>query len=382
MAIKQYKKEISPGIFETRYVVNVDIRNVYTGKRTQRRISDLPSRPKAERALRELWSKVRNERPDGVNFNTWEPLLDRYVHNLQTNIRSENNPQGYSPSVVQTRISILRRTEVWGKMHLDLVTPHFVNTELNKLEQNGVTRAGTNHLLKEIKCVFTFALGLGAIKSNTFAGTKLRRVPKKRKEALNHAETQLLLTEAKKRKHPYYQIWLLTVALGLRRSELAGLKWIDIDFEQRLVYLRRQLIPNEGIVDFLKDKEERVVAIPAFLMETLREMRLRSNTDFVIKIKCWMWNNGQQSKALREFCQKIGIKEVTHHQLRATHITLALVDGVPLGVVKENVGHAKLSTTDMYFRSSGIAMKGQMDALNLSIPEINEEKTNLLKIIK
>jgi integrase len=71
---------------------------------------------------------------------------------------------------------------------------------------------------------------------------------------------------------------------------------------------------------------------------------------------------------LREFCRSIGIKEVTHHQLRATHITLALIDGVPLGIVKENVGHSKLSTTDEYFRSSGIQMKGQTDALKIKVP--------------
>lgn len=88
----------------------------------------------------------------------------------------------------------------------------------------------------------------------------------------------------------------------------------------------------------------------------------------MIEIECHRWDSGQQSSVLREFCSEIGIKEVTHHQLRATHITLALVDGIPLGVVKENVGHAKLSTTDEYFRSAGINMRGQTDGLRLVVP--------------
>ncbi len=37
------------------------------------------------------------------------------------------------------------------------------------------------------------------------------------------------------------------------------------DFPQGLVYLRRQLIPREGPVPFLKDKEERVAAIPSYI---------------------------------------------------------------------------------------------------------------------
>ena len=196
----------------------------------------------------------------------------------------------------------------------------------------------------------------------------MRKVPKKRKEALTHEEANRLLSEAKLRNHPYYFIWLLTLALGLRRSELAGLKWLDIDFDQRLIYLRRQLIPREGLVLLLKDREERVVAIPQNIVPTLKELKLRSQTEFVIEETGHHWVSGQQAAVLRSFCQEIGIKEVTHHQLRATHITLALVDGIPLGIVKENVGHSKLSTTDEYFRSAGINMKGQTDGLRLQVP--------------
>ena len=196
---------------------------------------------------------------------------------------------------------------------------------------------------------------------------------------MTHEEADRLLAEAKYRGHRYYYIWLLTLALGLRRSELAGLKWIDIDFEHRLIYLRRQNIPHEGIVLFLKDKEERVVAIPHYIIPVLKEMKLKSSTDFVIEIKCSFWNSGLQAQVLREFCREIGIKEITHHQLRATHITLALIDGVPLGIVKENVGHAKLSTTDEYFRSAGINMNGQTDGLRIQVPkdEVADEVTVL-----
>lgn len=111
-------------------------------------------------------------------------------------------------------------------------------------------------------------------------------------------------------------------------------------------------------------------------------MKLKATSDFVINIDCNSWKIGQQAKVLREFCREIEIKEVTHHQLRATHITLALIDGVPLGIVKENVGHAKLSTTDVYFRSAGINMKGQMNGLNIKVPQDSDGKTIPFERIK
>src|SRR5205807_1742742 len=101
---------------------------------------------------------------------------------------------------------------------------------------------------------------------------------------------------------------------GLRRSELAGLKWLDIDFSQELIHLQRQLLPNKEIVSQLKDWEDRMVAIPKQIVPVLKEMKLKSTSDFVIGLDCSDWNDGHQARVLREFCKEIGIKELTHHR--------------------------------------------------------------------
>ena len=382
MSITAYQAEVSPGVFKTHYRVNVEAINRYTLKRVQKRQSNISSKTRAEQIARELWSECRESRPDGVNFTRWGELLFRYIDSIFSKERSLQNPNGFSPHVLKTKESLLKHTKPWTDMHFELVTPQFVTDELDKAEAAGMSRSMTNHILKEVKCVFVFALNIGAVKSNAFAGMKMRRMSKKRKQALNHEEARILLAEAKKRKHPYYEIWLLTLSLGLRRSELAGLKWTDIDFAHGLVHLQRQLIPFEGLVPLLKDREDRVVSIPSFLISTLKEMKLRATSEFVIEVKCAHWRDGHQAGVLRKFCREIGLKEVTHHQLRATHITLALVDGVPLGIVKENVGHAKLSTTDQYFRSAGIDMRGQMDGLKVAVPQDKEGVIVPLKAVR
>ena len=372
MGITSYEADVSTGVKKTFYMVVAEAINKFTGKRVQKKRRNILSKPKAQMIYKELWSMCREERPDDGKISQWGKFLERYLKHLESKIRTPENPMGLSPQVFRTKRSRVSHLRVWDDLHIELVTPHFVTDQLDRLEQGGASRCHTNHLLKEVKCIFTFALNLGAIKTSPFVGIKMRRVPKKRKEALTHDEANKLIAEAKNRNHPYFYIWLLTLALGLRRSELAGLKWLDIDFDQNLIYLRRQLIPREGLVLFLKDREERVVAIPKHVVPAIKELKLRAKTDFVIEIECHRWNAGQQSCVLREFCREIGIKEVTHHQLRATHITLALVDGIPLGIVKENVGHAKLSTTDEYFRSAGINMRGQTDGLRIVVRSGND----------
>lgn len=369
MGITTYKKEVAPGVTKEFYLVVAEGINKYTGKRIQKKCRGITSEPRAERTYRELWNECREEKPGGPSIKTWAELKVSYQSYVHENIRSESNLSGYSPQVAATKKSRFVHLGHWDELHLDMINAHFVKSEMDQLEAKGIAgRALTAAIQKEVKCLFTYAVDKGILTVSPLANLKKRKVPKKKKEALTHDETNKLLSEARAGSHPYFFIWLLTLTLGLRRSELAGLKWLDIDFENRLAHLRRQLQPKEGLVLQLKDKEDRTVAIPSSVIPVLKEYRLRSRAEFVIDVDCPLWAKGHQAQVLRKFCREIGIKEVTHHQLRATHITLALVDGIPLGIVKENVGHSKLSTTDEYFRSSGIQMRGQTDGLRIKVP--------------
>lgn len=383
MAITTYEVEMSPGVTKRFFLVIAEGINKYTGKRVQKKRRGITSEVKAERVYRELWNLCREERPDGPPITRFGDLKASYFAYVQANVRNEANPNGFSPNVAVTKRSRYVHLGHWDDLHLDLITPHFVTSEMDKLEANGIaSRALTADIQKEVKCLFSYTVERGILKSNPLAILRKRKVPKKKKEALTHDEADKLLREARVRNHPYFFIWLLTLTLGLRRSELAGLKWLDIDFENRLAHLRRQLQPKEGLVEKLKDNEERTVAIPASVVPVLKEYRLRTKSEFVIDVDCQQWKGGHQAQVLKAFCREIGIKEVTHHQLRATYITLALVDGIPLGIVKENVGHAKLSTTDEYFRSSGIQMRGQTDGLRIKVPTGMEAEVTPLRAAK
>ena len=95
---------------------------------------------------------------------------------------------------------------------------------------------------------------------------------------------------------------------------------------------------------------------------------MRNKSEYVIDLECNQWKNGQQAEVLKDFCREIGIKEVTHHSLRSSFISLALQDGISTAHVKDNVGHSKLSTTDGYYNEAGIHLKGTMDRLRIKVP--------------
>src|SRR5579885_556552 len=168
MGVIVYKKEVSPGVQKKLYMVVAEAINRYTGLRIQKKRRGIPSEPKAQRIYKELWSACREERPDGANFTHWGQLVDSYLDHVDEKVRSIQNPHGLSPKVVQNKKSRLAHVDAWRMMHLDLVTPKFVNDQLDALELKGFSRTLTNHILQEVKCAFVFAVHMGAIKANPF----------------------------------------------------------------------------------------------------------------------------------------------------------------------------------------------------------------------
>ena len=382
MSIREYKKQVESGKFVKLYKVNVEAINEYTGRRKQKQESGIKSKQQAQKREKELWFLCKKEHPVLPQTRNWGALKEHYLESCCKKIRSESNPNGIGQRTFWSKKSAFGHLKeilsnkyreqglnTWDDLHLDLVTPQFLSDELNALVLSGkVSNWVAAKIQKEVKAAFGYAVEAGFLKFNPLGGMKSRKVPKKRKVALNHEEANKLLFEAKKRNHPYYLVWLLSIFLGCRRSELAGLKWTDIDFESRLVFIERQMIPVEGLVPYPKDKEPRPTPLHIGLVPILKEHQLKAQSDFVIELQDSDWKWGNQAKVIRDFCAEIGLKKITHHQLRNTFIMLSLADNVALAYVKESVGHSRLSTTDEYYTASGLHLKGKTDKLSIKIP--------------
>lgn len=160
-----------------------------------------------------------------------------------------------------------------------------------------------------------------------------------------------------------WRVAVKTVLLtGMRRGELCGLNWDDVDFEKKKIYIQRSYSeqPRHGVK--LKGTKTvgstRLITIPDILVEELKvykkwydEQRelwgdawIESGSVFIQKdgkrvhpanIKLWV------SKT----CVLAGIKHFSVHSLRHTNITLQIMAGVPVTTVAGRAGHVKTSTT-------------------------------------
>lgn len=163
---------------------------------------------------------------------------------------------------------------------------------------------------------------------------------------------------------------------GMRRGELCGLNWEDIDWDKGKIHIQRSYseCPHAGMK--LKEPKtttsKRAISIPELLLEELKEYKkwydqqrelwgdrwVESGSVFIQRhgerihpanIKMWV----------NKTCQKAKIPHYSVHSLRHTNITLQIMAGVPISTVSGRAGHSKTSTTTdiyaYYIQSSDIS---------------------------
>ncbi len=153
----------------------------------------------------------------------------------------------------------------------------------------------------------------------------------------------------------------IALATGMRRGEILGLRWSDLDAGFTVAHVRRSLQsldPDPVYEDPKTRRSRRAVALPGFLRPYLdrqragqgvRKERLGSGwheQDLVIDAgDGHPMNPVNLSGAWPRFLQQKGLPRVRFHDLRHAHATLMLLQGVHPKVVSERLGHSSIGIT-------------------------------------
>jgi integrase len=184
---------------------------------------------------------------------------------------------------------------------------------------------------------------------------------------LNEEQVQVLLNELKTAPHQQGVMIKLFLLTGLRRGELCGLEWKDI--EDSIISIKRasQYIADKGI--FTKEPKTKS-SIRVLPMSTSMKKLLASHKKWQQNLKAemseeWMDNDRLFTTAygtpihpdtvtgwFDKFIKRIDIPKVTVHGLRHTFISLLISKGIDIVTVADLAGHSQASTTvNMYAHS-------------------------------
>ncbi|MEV0138447.1 integrase [Streptomyces sp. CB00316] len=175
-------------------------------------------------------------------------------------------------------------------------------------------------------------------------------------------ETLIFLAAA--RKDPLYAAFVLAITMGLRRGELVGLRWTDLDLDRRVLYVRQQTQRRRGILydDDPKGRRRRAVPLPAMCIAPLRWHRMRQAEAKARAGEAWQEGGHvfvtrtgrpvEPRNVYRSFtrvAESAGLRVIRLHDARHGCATILTAAGVAPRVVMEILGHSQISITmDVY----------------------------------
>jgi integrase len=160
-----------------------------------------------------------------------------------------------------------------------------------------------------------------------------------------------------------HALWVLGASTGMRRSELLGLAWRNVDLGAQRLAVADTLV-MVGRKPVLRESEaksaaaHRTVALDSATVETLREHRRRQLEERMAAGPIWkdtglvftredgsIVNPEWLTRAFKRHVSTAGLPWIGLHGLRHTHATMALKAGVPAKVVQERLGHSSVTIT-------------------------------------
>lgn len=137
---------------------------------------------------------------------------------------------------------------------------------------------------------------------------------------------------------------------GIRRSELLGLKWSDIDFKNNIMHIQRAIVRTKGkdVIGKPKSKtSDRYIPFSEDFSNYLK--RFRNDNEYVLGTNGYMKPGTYSGKDfpnfMKELVEMTGVPELTPHELRHTYGTLKREEGVDIYTIQRVMGHSDISVT-------------------------------------
>ena len=258
-----------------------------------------------------------------------------------------------------------------------------INAWITKLYQLGLSQNTIHTTYMRLKKVYNYYFNSGELLKDPFKGVKM---PKRGEAKTTHLTNEQMdnVLEAVYSDYdpqdPMYVGILLTFYAGLRRGEVCGLRWNDIDFYKHTITVRSAVGVSNGVGlgDYTKNPKNRS-SIRCFPMLPQLEQALKQRKVLIVPEENWFvigdkdqfMRPQQYNRLFSEFVERHGLvdaygKKIVPHGLRHNFATVGIRAGMDIASLSLMMGHAsRAMTLDTYGDANA-------DALNLASVKLKD----------
>ena len=361
-----------------RFIVSVG------GRADRKRFCKTITHKGGKKELKKLYEEFEEEcRQLPPTDITVKDLLESYIAYCRTLGRKATTLRGYN-------ITAERCYEPIGAISAQSLTTYRLEKFISEMGEKRLSAKTIKNTIGLLSSAYDHAIFIGQLKENPCKRVTLPKGQPKDIRIFYLEEIPGFLEAIADVDLNEKVAYELALFLGLRRSEILGLKESDVDIVKGLVYVHttRHRVDGVDIEQDTKTKRStRILALPDILILDLARL-LEVHRQFPYESTDYLIQNGAGdplgSQALSSRLSRLekekGLPNVTLHGLRHTYASLLHSQGVDMANISAELGHSNLATTmNIYthiFQSASNASKGIANTINnFMLPQNNGVKS-------
>ena len=330
-----------------------------TGKMKQRtrstglKVKD-NTKKKAKAMMQEIIAEWQEE-SDGIQAAAvnpaFETCVNQWIERKGLTVR-ENTLESYKVAAKAHIIPELGKTGICD------ITRQQLQAYYDRLQRDGISANTMKKHRVIIKGTLKDAVIDGLIPVNVADFVSLPKVKEFEGKQLTENQVADVLKALEKLDEPLKTAITLALVFGLRREEICGLRWEDIDFDNNILSVRNTVTEYAGKVyrdgDTKTRSSRRDLYIPEVTADYLKQLQEKQEQSGIDTGKVCAWSDGKEVKpayitrASMRFLKACGYEGVRLHDLRGTVLSI-LARKLPIKNVQTFAGHNDVHTTLKYY---------------------------------
>jgi integrase len=277
---------------------------------------------------------------------TLNDAVDKWLDALREGHVRNRSGDPYKPSAVRGYEHCLRHRVLprLGHMRLEEIRPQDVQALVDKLVEDKCAPATIDSALTPLRALYRRAVARGEVTHNPTLRIEKPAVRCKVRVVASPVEAATRLDALDREDRP---LWATAFYAGLRRGELIGLRWEDVDLATGVLHVRRGWDAVQGEIAPKSRQGRRDVPIPAVLRDYLLEHRMATLGDGRVFVADRQVRT-QAERAGKRWTEQ-GHERLTLHDARHTYASLMIAAGVNAKALSTFMGHGNIGITlDLY----------------------------------